>query len=746
MATLSSCFAQLSHKAQTVFQNSAKIEAELVNVRAELVEARATRQALEDELHVLLLQFHASQLQQPLQQPHQQQQQHQRILSRLQGELERELDRSPRHHIKVAGDPVSALHAEREQLQRENAALRNSLVALQSEVTGARLAAKYLDKELAGRIQQLQLFGRDMKTDIRNKLWRQLEAEILLQRHKTVVRACRINSSYQQQQRINNHNSNHNNNNTINNINNINAAIVNGDGDQAAATTTTTTAAASPKTDAAAALRDQPVIRTVTVTREPGEGLGMSVTGGREHGVPILISELEADGPAARTQQLYVGDAILSVNRVDLRQAGHKEAVSLLSAHPGNVTLEVQFLASAEDSDEDNSIGGDLENYRYRFFDEEVLAPGENINLYNGYLENPDNGAVVPTPTAPRTPDSRNASEVSYPVSSARSASPEHALQQQSLPTRQDGGLQGGKLSTIAVEVPVASPSPVGVPGEADDSRERAVAEEDEDDEDEEEEEEHVADPAGPTSPTSLADASSEMSLEPSPAPAAERAEDSDSVSAIQRILRTLTSASPLSSPSPSVSASVSPSASPATSTPVSPERRLRSHPGYALRASHHHGQLHHHHHGQPKQQLQPHLHQHHLGGRRQTFTTLDDASFAVSASGEDGPQEIYRFRKPISDESQSEKMSDSGVAVTASGGSASGSTSAYGHGGHGVYGKPRQTRRRSKRSTRKQHLATAPSDGAASSPDSMYFQGRFAPSDAVILDNLGDPDFGTPV
>lgn len=722
MATLSSCFAQLTHKAQTVFQNSAKVEAELVNVRAELVEARATRQALEDELHVLLLQLHAAQLQQPQHQP-QQQEHHQRILSRLQGELDRELDRSPRHHVKVAGDVVTALQAEREQLHRENAALRNSLVALQSEVTGARLAAKYLDKELAGRIQQLQLFGRDMKTEIRNKLWRQLEAEILLQRHKTVVRACRINSSYQQQQRLNNHNNQHNHNNNNKHNNNINNIMVNGDGETAAAAAAAATSTTGQ--EAAAALRDQPVIRTVTVTREPGEGLGMSVTGGREHGVPILISELEADGPAARTNQLYVGDAILAVNRVDLRQAGHKEAVALLSAHPGDVTLEVQFLASAEDSEDDNSIGGDLENYRYRFFDEEVLAPGENINLYNGYLDSAEGGAVIPTPTAPRTPDSRNASEASFPVGPA---SPEHTPQTHPHP------LQGGKLSTIAVEVPVPSPSPGGSSiGAAETLIIPAIAVE--------------ADVAqSPTSPSSLVEVSSDMSPEPSPAPPAERAEDSDSVSAIQRILRTLTSASPLSSPSPSVSVSVSPSASPATSTPVSPERRLRSHPGYALRASrdlHHHGHHHHSYHHAQKQPPPP-MQQHLGAGRRQTFTTLDDESFAVSASGEDGTQEIYRYRKPISDESQSEKMSDSGVAVTASGGSASGSTSAYasvyGHQHHST--KPKQTRRRSKRSTRKQ----PPSDDAVSSPDSMYFQGRFAPSDAVILDNLGDPDFGTPV
>jgi hypothetical protein len=35
---------------------------------------------------------------------------------------------------------------------------------MQTEVYGARLAAKYLDKELAGRIQQIQLLGRDMYT------------------------------------------------------------------------------------------------------------------------------------------------------------------------------------------------------------------------------------------------------------------------------------------------------------------------------------------------------------------------------------------------------------------------------------------------------------------------------------------------------------------------------------------------------------------------------------------------------
>ena len=53
--------------------------------------------------------------------------------------------------------------------------------------------------------------------------------------------------------------------------------------------------------------------------------------GGKEHGVPILISEIHEGQPADRCQGLYVGDAILSVNQHDLRNAKHAEAVQLLS-------------------------------------------------------------------------------------------------------------------------------------------------------------------------------------------------------------------------------------------------------------------------------------------------------------------------------------------------------------------------------------------------------------------------------
>ena len=41
------------------------------------------------------------------------------------------------------------------------------------------------------RIQQIQLLGRDMRGAEHDQLWNQIEAEIHLHRHKTVIRACR---------------------------------------------------------------------------------------------------------------------------------------------------------------------------------------------------------------------------------------------------------------------------------------------------------------------------------------------------------------------------------------------------------------------------------------------------------------------------------------------------------------------------------------------------------------------------
>lgn len=53
------------------------------------------------------------------------------------------------------------------------------------------LSSVVISSLFVGRIQQIQLLGRDMRGSMHDKLWNQIEAEIHLHRHKTVIRACR---------------------------------------------------------------------------------------------------------------------------------------------------------------------------------------------------------------------------------------------------------------------------------------------------------------------------------------------------------------------------------------------------------------------------------------------------------------------------------------------------------------------------------------------------------------------------
>ncbi|KAJ8916231.1 hypothetical protein NQ315_016370 [Exocentrus adspersus] len=344
--------------------------AELIHMRAELTESKSKKEVLESELHNLLLQLHSSQLSKlPDSLGNQRQDQHFKPdVSAIKKKLEAEIRQSPIRIVSKEADELkfsaaaiepAQYKAETVQLRAENAALRNEVLGLTSEVYGAKLAAKYLDKELAGRIQQLQLLGREMRGDIRDKLWRQLESEILLQRHKTVVRACRRNSS----------------------LNNSDKCP-------------------KPEPETMTEGTEQfGDIRTVMVKRKPDQGLGISITGGREHGVPILISELEANGPASLSEQLYIGDAILFVNEIDLRNACHREAVDILQQQTGDCTLQVQYIAA---DDSDNSLEED--GFHFRFFDEEDGCDTNNLNNPRGQEE------LINTPTAPRTPDSTPAS------------------------------------------------------------------------------------------------------------------------------------------------------------------------------------------------------------------------------------------------------------------------------------------------------------------------------------------------
>lgn len=56
--------------------------------------------------------------------------------------------------------------------------------------------------------------------------------------------------------------------------------------------------------------------------------------------MPILISKIFKGLAADQTEALYVGDAIMSVNGYDLREATHDEAVQALKKTGKEVILE----------------------------------------------------------------------------------------------------------------------------------------------------------------------------------------------------------------------------------------------------------------------------------------------------------------------------------------------------------------------------------------------------------------------
>ena len=58
LGVISSCFSQLCHKAQTLAQMNAKLEAEIVNLRTELFTTSATAITHKEEAEKLVLQLH----------------------------------------------------------------------------------------------------------------------------------------------------------------------------------------------------------------------------------------------------------------------------------------------------------------------------------------------------------------------------------------------------------------------------------------------------------------------------------------------------------------------------------------------------------------------------------------------------------------------------------------------------------------------------------------------------------------
>ncbi|KAL2308689.1 hypothetical protein Nmel_001749 [Mimus melanotis] len=90
--------------------------------------------------------------------------------------------------------------------------------------------------------------------------------------------------------------------------------------------------------------------RCVKVLKQELGGLGISIKGGKENKMPILISKIFKGLAADQTQALYVGDAILAVNGTDLRDATHDEAVQALKRAGKEVLLEGELVMMVVES------------------------------------------------------------------------------------------------------------------------------------------------------------------------------------------------------------------------------------------------------------------------------------------------------------------------------------------------------------------------------------------------------------
>ncbi|XP_076420654.1 inaD-like protein isoform X6 [Peromyscus maniculatus bairdii] len=89
--------------------------------------------------------------------------------------------------------------------------------------------------------------------------------------------------------------------------------------------------------------------RTVEIIRELSDALGISIAGGKGSplgDIPIFIAMIQANGMAARTQKLKVGDRIVSINGQPLDGLSHTDAVNLLKNAFGRIILQG---AAAED-------------------------------------------------------------------------------------------------------------------------------------------------------------------------------------------------------------------------------------------------------------------------------------------------------------------------------------------------------------------------------------------------------------
>ncbi|XP_075895415.1 E3 ubiquitin-protein ligase LNX isoform X3 [Nelusetta ayraudi] len=93
--------------------------------------------------------------------------------------------------------------------------------------------------------------------------------------------------------------------------------------------------------------------KTVTLTKEPYDSLGMTVAGGmssRCWDLPIYVTNVDSDGVVGQEGSIRKGDILLNVNGVDLTGVTRSEAVANLKNTSSPVVLKVLEMRPPEES------------------------------------------------------------------------------------------------------------------------------------------------------------------------------------------------------------------------------------------------------------------------------------------------------------------------------------------------------------------------------------------------------------
>lgn len=362
LSNLGNCFVQLVHKSQTIFQVNAKLEAELINAKENLANYHKSVTKIEAEKSYLLCLLQSCLLENSLLKSKDPNIEHEKLAENVQLKLANDLAALQR----VDWASKFGMDERIPVLDLQNQQLKKQIADLESELVGARLDAKYLDKELAGRIQQIQiLLASNASQEHKQQVWAQIEAEMHLQRSKTIANMCYSKQKLRDQQ-------------ISQTISEKSEEIYKSNGH--ASTGTGASAVISVEQDqselpSSNSASGKKRIKQVHLHKHDADELGMAILGGLEHGLPIIISEVFPNSAVGRCKKIYAGDVILGVNGDSFTDMGHHDAVKYLSALRGSIRFD---LENAIEADIDEVCDMDTRFYQFHITETEQDSSDAN--------------------------------------------------------------------------------------------------------------------------------------------------------------------------------------------------------------------------------------------------------------------------------------------------------------------------------------------------------------------------------